>query len=292
MNDMAISTLGEVARFEPVALTDAGSAAIDAYRRNGVICLKAAFDRDWLDIVESGLEMVMSGAGRVSDADSGGYDAIKKPGEKGEFFYDSIMWKKVEPFRRFIFDSHAPDLYRSILATDTLVFYYDFLIVKAPYCDSGVTPWHQDHSYYPFNGRQIINCWTALDHIPVETALRFVKGSHHADDVFQATHFNPEKRYENEMSERPPVPEFEAHPDEFEIIACALEPGDTLVWNSRMFHTAPGNHLSTRRAALSTNWLGDDVTYNDIPQETDPPSRGENLMQGGPVVCETFPQVR
>ena len=292
MNDMAIATLGEVPCFEPATSTQAGPSAIEAYQRDGVICLRGAYGRDWVEVIESGVEMVMSRSTRMSDVGAGGYDAITTPGEKGQFFYDSMMWKKVEPFRRFIFDSPAPDLYRSILETDALTFYYDFLILKGPFCDSGVTPWHQDHSYYPFNGRQIINCWTALDPIPVETALRFVKGSHHRDAVFQATHFNPEKSYENEMSQRPPVPDFEAHPEEFEIISCAMEPGDTLVWNSRTFHTAPGNHLSTRRAALSTNWLGDDVTYNDIPQETDPPARGENLVQGGPVACETFPRVR
>ena len=77
-----------------------------------------------------------------------------------------------------------------------------------------------------------------------------------------------------------------------EIIACEMKPGDTLVFNCRTFHSAPGNHLATRRGAFSTNWVGDDVTYNDIPQETDPHTRGENLVHGGPIECETFPRIR
>lgn len=82
-----------------------------------------------------------------------------------------------------------------------------------------------------------------------------------------------------------------AHP-EAEILSCALEPGDALVWNSRTFHSAPGNHLNRRRAALSLNFAGDDVTYFDIPQEPDPPVRGEGLINGDPITCETFPLLR
>ena len=58
-------------------------------------------------------------------------------------------------------------------------------------------------------------------------------------------------------------------------------------------HSAPGNSLkSTRRRALATHWFGDDVTYNNKPQETDPPYRGEGLVHGGSMECESFPKVR
>jgi len=50
--------------------------------------------------------------------------------------------------------------------------------------------------------------------------------------------------------------------------------------------------LPSRRAAFSTNWVGDDVTYNDIPQETDPKTRGEDLIHGAAIECATFPRVR
>ncbi len=276
--------LGDVACFTPVALDNPGDDAIEAYKRDGVICLRSAFGKDWLDLIESAIDEAM----KEHSASSA---TVTHDDEPGFFYYDSLMWKRVEAFRRFIFDSHAPDLFWRLLETSTLNFYYDFLLLKSPGCASAVTPWHQDHSYYPLNGTKIINCWTSLDTIPVETALRFVRGSHLWDTVYRSVHFAPDQEYAGAMTERPLPPDLDNDPDA-DIITCALEPGDTLVWNSRMFHSAPGNTLDRRRAALSTNWAGDDVTYYDMPQESDPSYRGENLVDGGPITCETFPLVR
>ena len=51
-------------------------------------------------------------------------------------------------------------------------------------------------------------------------------------------------------------------------------PGDCLIFHNRTRHGAPGNSLkATRRRALATHWIGDDITYNDKPFETDPPYR-------------------
>ena len=280
-NDRA---MGEIASFAPPATGVPGAEAIAAYKRDGVVCLRGAFGRDWLDVIESGIEQAMALHGPSSDK-------VTPEGDEGYFYYDSMMWKEVEPFRRFIFESHAADLFWPFLESASLNFYYDFLLVKSARCAGAATPWHQDHSYYPLNGAKIINCWTALDPIPPETALRFVRGSHAEGTVHRVTPFNPGVEYANTMTDRPPPPDFDADPDT-DMVSCAMAPGDPLVWNSRTFHSAPGNRLDRRRAAFSTNWTGDDVTYNDMPQTSDPSQRGENLVHGGPITCESFPLVR
>ncbi len=280
----SVNDLGLIACFEPPAPDDPGSEAIEAYKRDGVICLRGAFDRTWLETIESGIDEALSDH-------SEGAALVKHDDDSGFFFYDSLMWKRVEAFRRFVFESHAADLYWRLLETDNLNFYYDFLLLKSPRCASAVTPWHQDQSYYPLNGTQVINCWTALDSIPRETSLRFVRGSHLWGTVHRAVHFAPDKEYEGSMIERPLPPNFDDDPN-VELVTCTLEPGDTLIFNCRTFHSAPGNTLDRRRAALSTNWTGDDVTYYNMPQQSDPPYRGEGLVDGGSITCETFPLVR
>ena len=286
---MQATTATDLPAFTPVTPTDPGEAAIQAMERDGVVCLRGAFDRGWLELLEGALELCVHQAGKDSYA-------VKVPGDKGMFFTDNFMWKRSPAFRRFVFESPAADLAKRLLRTETLTFYFDFLLVKQPGASSA-TPWHQDHSYWPIDGRQVCNIWTALDVIPREVGLRFVKGSHRYETLYRAVSFDPGAGHPNEILERRLPPNFDA--GEFdpadstrEILSWDLQPGDCLVWYSRLFHGAPGNPSSQRRAALSTSWFGDDVTYKEIPEGTGPTSRGENLVPGGPMVCETFPRVR
>ena len=288
MNNLAIDSFGEVASFALAPNKTPVEAAVAAYRTDGVVCLRKAFGADWLTKIESGIEESMT----TATFDDGRSDKIKKEGDSGFFFFDEMMWRHIEPFRQFIFDCHVADVVKKILETESLLFYYDFLLIKTPGCFSGETPWHHDHSYYPLHGRKNVNCWVALDDIPKETSLRFVRGPHTPTEIYRQMSFNPEKEYDNVSAKLTPPPDIDANPDQFDVITCELAPGDTLVWNSRMLHSAPGNHLNTRRGALSSSWLGDDVTYHNVPQQTDPPDRGENLVEGGSMECESFPRVR
>ena len=277
-----------VQSFTPESLTQVGSKAVDQFNQDGVICIRNVFDQHWLNVVEEGIgdyfakKAAKQGSENVS---------IKHEGDQGNFYYATLMWKELEAFRKIIFESHAPDLFGSLLETKLLNFYYDFLLIKEAGCRKAITPWHQDHSYYCLNGRQIINCWIALDHIPRETGLRYVRASHINYPVHRAVHFAPGGKYDQLIMERPLPPNFDDD-SKVDILSCDLEPGDALVWNSRTFHSAPGNTLQQRRAALSLNFCGDDVTYNDMAQEADPPIRGEGLIDGGPITCDSFPLIR
>ena len=276
-----------VESFKPESINFAGADSISAYRRDGVVCLRGAIDQHWQNTIEKGIEAYFKQRSQNDAANV----SINFNGDKGKFYYATLMWKTMENFHDVIFKSHVADLFGSILATSRLNLYYDFLLIKEAGCRKAVTPWHQDHSYYCLNGHQIINCWIALDEIPRETALRFVRGSHINYPVHRAVHFAPGGKYANLIRERPLPPNFD-NEDDVEILSCDLKPGDALVWNSRTFHSAPGNHLDRRRAALSLNFCGDDVTYFDMKQEADPPIRGEGLEDGGPITCESFPLLR
>ena len=259
------------------------SDAIAAYGRDGVVCLRGAISRDWLGIIEDGITQALSGA-------STDLDVVRGEGDAGRFSVSSQAWQRVEPFRRYIFDSPIADLSQQVLQSQTLTLFYDFLLIKEPGSNSAATPWHQDHSYYPLQGRQVINCWTALDPIPEETALRFWKGSHLPGTVYRAANFaDPSQPYKHARADHPPIPDIDADPQAV-LLSTAMEPGDLLIFNSRCFHAAPGNRLNRRRAGFSLNWLGDDVTYEDVPAlET---YRDPALRTGDRVRGEKFPQVR
>lgn len=276
----------ELQAYTPVAEGDPGPEARAAYLRDGVVCLRRAFSPRWVDLVAEGMERAMHDA-----AGRGTAFNVAAPGEPGYFFYDSFMWKHMEAFRSFVFESPGADLSRRAMGSESATLYFDFMLVKEP-GTSRATPWHYDEAFWPISGDQACNLWLALDDIPLATALRFLRGSHRRADHYRSVHFDPDLSYADPPN-LPPPPDWNVESGDHEIVYAPLEPGDCVVFHNRTHHSAPGNSLeSTRRRALSTLWFGDDVRYNDKPQECDPPYRGENLVHGGSMECETFPRVR
>ena len=51
--------LGEVSSFELEENTVCPTEAIEAYHRDGVVCLRDAFDKTWLETIETGIEQLL-----------------------------------------------------------------------------------------------------------------------------------------------------------------------------------------------------------------------------------------
>ena len=263
-----------------VALPD--SDARQALREDGVVCLRQAHDSGWLSLVEEGIEQALSGA-------SEDVDIVEKAKDTGRFSYSSQAWQQVDAFRRAIFDSRAPDLAFALLDSDSMNLFYDFLLIKEAGTANATTPWHQDHAYYPLHGVGVVNCWTALDPIPMETALRFWAGSHRNACLYQAANFSGDSDYRHVRSDRPIIPDID-NDASARILATELEPGDMLVWDSYTFHSAPGNTLGRRRAAFSINWASDAIRFHDVPCLAS--YRAPKLTEGSAMTCDKFPLVR
>lgn len=257
-------------------------AATDTIKSDGVVCIRQAINRVWLDVIEEGIEQALGGS-------STNVDIVKRDGDKGSFSFSSGAWPKVEPFKRFIFESPMADIAWALFDSKQLTLFYDFLLIKQPHSDSAATPWHQDHSYYPLDGRQVMNCWVALDDIPEESALRFIKGSHLPNQLYRAIDFeNPTNDYQHARKELPLPPD--SGSEETEILSTSLKAGDMLAWTSYTLHSADGNKLDRRRAAFSINWLGDDVVFNG--KDSLETYRDPSQAIGKPIHCDKFPMIR
>ena len=255
---------------------------VAAYARDGVVCLRNAHSAAWLTVIEQGIDAALAGG-------SEDLDIVDKAGDSGRFSYSSQAWQQVAPFRRFIFESRVADLSWPFLKSNSLTLYYDFLLIKEPGAARAATPWHQDHAYYPLRGSNVINCWTALDPIPLETALRFWRGSHAQKLIYQAAEFSGESDYQHLRTDRPPPPDIDADTTA-EFLAIDMNPGDMLVWDSHTFHSAPGNTSSNRRAAFSVNWTGDGAVFHDMPSLGT--YRDDGIQDGMPIAGERFPTLR
>ena len=279
--------LVELPAFDLMPSGSPPEAAIQAYERDGVVSLRRAFDDGWVDSLRKGVDRA------IEDGLKSGGDQVvnvSNPGESGFFFYDMFLWQRYERFRKFAFESPAADLAREVMRSETMTFYYDLVLSKEPGTTSP-TPWHYDEAYWPVSGTQICNLWTALDHIPQQTALRFAIGSHRHEKNYRAVGFGAGIEYADQTDPLPP--DWSVDDGGCEIGYAPLVPGDCLLINLRTHHCAPGNpSTARRRRALATHWLGDDARYNDKSWECDPNARGEGLVHGGLMTCETFPRVR
>ena len=188
-----------------------------ALQTDGVICLRNAHDQKWLSLIESGINEALNGA-------SQNLDIVKKADDGGQFSFSSQAWRQVDTFREAIFGSRAPDIAWQLLDCASINLFYDFLLIKEACTNRAATPWHQDHAYYPLKGQGVINCWTALDTIPMETALRFWAGSHRKACLFQAANFAGGSDYQHVQSDHPEIPDID-NDRALRILACELSPG-------------------------------------------------------------------
>ena len=258
-------------------------AAIDAYQQEGVVCIKNAIDTEWVEVGRRAVAAALRESHKSVE-----HRSHKKKGESGRFYYDTFLWKRLPSFRKFTFESPASELARAVMKSRSLLLYFDMAIVKEP-GTSSTTPWHYDEAYWPVSGTQICNVWMPLDVVPEESALRFVPKSHRFNDSYSAVDFFTKQGKKGHPNS--PPPQWDEVEGDHQVVCAPVEPGDCVILNLRMHHSAPGNmQRRNRRRVICTHWLGDDARFDDKPWTCSPDERGESLIHGGPMECKIFPR--
>jgi len=85
------------------------------------------------------------------------------------------------------------------------------------------------------------------------------------------------------------VPDIDAHPEDYDIAASSLEPGDAIVFDFRTLHGTGNAEIKTLRRAFSSRWMGDDVVYIERPGETSPPYTNHGMQSGERMREDWFP---
>ena len=106
--------------FDPV--TGLAPDAVAAYERDGVVSLRHTFNETWIELLAEGMEIAIKDGYQRNTAFN-----IATPGEPGFFFYDTFMWKRIDNFRMFIFDSNVSEVAATIMQSKSLIFYFDFM---------------------------------------------------------------------------------------------------------------------------------------------------------------------
>ena len=259
-----------------------GEAEIDAFQRDGAVCLRGLFDADWLALLRAETERALAAPGPFAEE-------YTKPGRPGRYFGDLDVWQRWEGFQRFAFHSPAAGIAGRLMQSDRVRFLYDQLLVKEPGTREN-TPWHQDQPYWAVRGRQICSIWLPLDPVSRDSAVSFVAGSHSAGRMYGPHHFSDGTPYKGRNL--PPLPDIDGDRSAHRLLGWDLEPGDCLVFHALTIHGSGGNSsLTQRRRALATRWTGDDVVYWHDGGEIAIPTSDVGLRNGDPLDGPIFPLV-
>jgi len=233
---------------------------VETYHRDGVVLLTEMFDTDWIDLLQRGL---IENCGnptyrsRTWDRDENGRT----------MFYDSQAWQRIDEYRRFVFDSPAARIAGKMMRSSTVNFYFDAVFVRSP-GSQFATPWHQDEPYWSVEGYDTCTLWMPLTPVKRENALAYVPGSHRIETVYHQYNFgnlNPDSKTGidevdfSKIAEKA-FPDIDNNPDKFNVVSWDMQPGDCVVFNSRIMHGGSGKLDDDRELRVfTTKWLGDDV---------------------------------
>ena len=137
------------------------------YHDDGVVFLPQALDADALRLAEAAFDW--------SVAHPGPAHGSPFEGTPGAFYQDLCNPDAPtdEHYRRLLADTPISRIVTSLWGDDEIWFMYEQIFLKEG-GESRRTPWHQDSSYLPIDGRQIAVMWISFD--PVEKQDSLVKG--------------------------------------------------------------------------------------------------------------------
>jgi ectoine hydroxylase-related dioxygenase (phytanoyl-CoA dioxygenase family) len=259
---------------------------IGEFADDGVTLIKGLLDHRWLGLISEGVEYNRSHPSAWSHWYTDSDEAVG-------FWTDYVTWTDVEQYRRVAFESPLAGAAAQLMASDTVRFFHEHVLVKEP-GTAERTPWHHDQPYYCIDGDQNVSLWVALDPVPRASGMRFLAGSHRWDRWFVPRKFVDHTPYADAPGGFELVPDIDAEIDagHHRVVSFDVEPGDVVAFHYRTLHDAPGNELASRRRAVSFRWIGDDARYATRPWEVSPPYEPDGLVEGGELGSDPrFPVV-
>ena len=275
----AIDDVGPLAHATTRPSVELAPETVARYRDDGVVLIPNLF-QSWVEPLATGLDRVLAAPTKYAFPCDSTVD-----GEPGRFFDTYCNWQRVPEWLTFVLTSGAASLAAQLMGSSTAQFFHEHAFSKEA-GTAKATPWHHDLPYYCVDGTQTASIYIALDPTPIETAVRFLKGSHRNGATYQPRTFKDGAYYESDPS-FVAVPEVDAQDDH--VFAAELNPGDALVFDFRTLHGTTDASIQHRRRAFSTRWLGDDVTYIERTGATSPPLENLEVTTGERMPEDLFP---
>jgi phytanoyl-CoA hydroxylase len=180
-------------------------------------------------------------------------------------------------------DPRLAKVARDLLSADHVQLWQEGPLIKPPRRDgSKPTRWHQDFALLPFDRRDAVTVWIALDDLPVERGtLAFLPGSHRLGPLGRV----------NFAVDGVSVDHLRASEDGDllgEVASNALNAGDATVHGPLILHSAGQNRTSTPRRAWAVSYVSSEVRYTGAPSGS---FDGLDLALHEPLRADLFPVI-
>ena len=266
---------------------------VDTYHRDGVVPLRGMFDKDWIELLNKGLDVNCKSPterSRTWDKDDLGHT----------MFYDTLAWRKIEEYKKFIFNSPAALICGQLMKSTTINFFFDAVFVRSP-GTKFETPWHQDEPYWSIEGYDACTLWMPLVPVKQKNCLSFVPGSHLFKSIFNQKNFgeltgNPKDQVDFSKVADEKFPDINADPKRFGVVSWELQPGDCIAFNGRTMHGGSGKlDNDSNLRVFTTKWLGDDARIKFRNYGMDPDFSSvmikKGLKSGDRPDTDMYPQI-
>ncbi len=278
---------------------------IEAYRRDGVVCLRQMFDGAWIERLleawervrvqlnepgaEALLPRVFTDMDPLLEAEMRASFARRSAAEQGpvpsKMTSAKYMHKWDPDFKAFALESPAGAIVGEVLQANQVRFFWDQMFQKRAGGDLD-TYWHTDQASWPTRGEQLPSMWLPLTPVSEAQSLEYIAGSHLDRSEYWGRAWNAENL--DKAGQRPPArpdfTDFDTRRNEpgLRYLKWAMEPGDVMVFHPRLYHGGgPNRNPHRERIALSTRWFGDDVTWNPRPGDVNVPGLPHASMKVG-----------
>ena len=269
---------------------------VETYHRDGVLLLPGMFDKDWIELLNKGLDANIEAPTRRSRI-------WYKDTSGRSMFYDHTAWQGIEEYRKFIFNSPAAQICGQLMRSTTINFFFDSVFVRSTGTQFE-TPWHQDEPYWSVEGYDACSIWMPLGPVKQKNALSFVPGSHRLKTVFKQYNFgdlNPVRKKNVDQVDFSDIaeqefPDINADPKRFGVVSWDMQPGDCIAFNGRTMHGGSGKlDDDCELRVFTTKWVGDDVRIKFRDCGMDPDHSADmiekNLKPGDRPGTNLYPRI-
>lgn len=257
-------------------------AEIDTYEQDGVVCIRNVLSADWIDHLReywatteqqlragnhpTNFSQEMLDADPLLAEEVAGFATPERCADMVEVGSMGVKWAFLwdKAMQKFVFESPMARVAGELMGVDQVRFFWDQMFVRKAGSKAS-TYWHNDMVAWPVDGTQIPSLWIPLTPIKKGVnSLSFVKGSHleYAGKEWPRTANAAAMGMPNDRTDFIDWDSDELK-DSDRIISFDMEPGDIILIDGRVYHGGGRNHdPENDRIALSTRWVGPDITWH------------------------------